>query len=203
MFARTQWALVALLIGAPTLNAGDNELTAEEKNEGYVLLFDGKDLKGWHRTAEGFGGWKAEDGAICLTKGGGMLWADGQYDNFVLKVDFRMSKGCNSGVFLRTGDSKDPVQTGIEIQVYDDAGKQPSKHSCGAIYDLVAPSKVVTRPAGEWNSFVITANKTADILAALKLADELKVKPIISGGRPNMRWASTVPATAPAHCAAT
>lgn len=159
MFARTPLALAVLLIAGPALSAADNELTEKEKNEGYVLLFDGQSLKGWHRNAEGFGPWKVEDGAICLAKGGGMLWTDAQYDNFVLKVDFKMSPGCNSGVFLRTGDPKDPVQTGIEIQVYDDAGKQPSKHSCGAIYDLVAPSKVVTRPAGEWNSFVLTANK--------------------------------------------
>src|SRR5207253_2246356 len=60
---------------------------------------------------------------------------------------------------IRVGNPKDEVQTGIEVQVLDDAGQKPGKHSSGALYDLVAPSKVVTRPAGEWNTFVITANK--------------------------------------------
>jgi hypothetical protein len=151
--------LAGLALSPLNLRAADNELTEDEKKEGYLLLFNGKDFKGWHRTSEGFGGWRVEDGAICLSKGGGMLYADGEYDNFVLKIDFKMTKNCNSGVFIRTGNPRDPVQTGIEVQVQDDHGKKPGLHSCGAIYDLVAPSKNVVRPAGEWNTFVITADR--------------------------------------------
>src|SRR5262249_55633319 len=107
----------------------------------------------------GFGGWAAKDGELCLSKGGGMLYADGKYDNFVLKIDFEMSTGCNSGVFVRTGDGRDPVQTGIEVQIQDDFGKKPGVHSCGALYDLVAPTKQLVKKAGEWNTFVLTCNK--------------------------------------------
>ncbi|HXG10117.1 MAG TPA: DUF1080 domain-containing protein [Gemmataceae bacterium] len=147
------------LLAAPARGA-DNELTPAEKNDGWILLFNGKDLTGWHRTSPGFGTWKVEDGAICLTgRGGGMLYTDERYDNFILKVDFKMSPRCNSGVFVRVGDPKTPVQTGLEVQVLDDQGRKPTRNSCGAIYDLVAPSKAVTRPAGEWNTFVITCNK--------------------------------------------
>src|SRR5262249_11112736 len=113
--------LLALAGPAP---AADNELTPAEKKEGYVLLFDGKSLKGGHGTAAGFGGWAAKDGELCLDKGGGMLYADGKYDNFVLKIDFKTSKGCNSGVFVRVGNPRDPVQTGIEVQILDDFGKK-------------------------------------------------------------------------------
>lgn len=151
-------ALAVLLLGFPVLHAADNELTPEEKSEGYVLLFNGKDLTGWHRVGEGLGGWKAEDGAICLSKGGQMLYADQKYGNFVLKIDFKMTDRCNSGVFIRVGNPKDEVQTGIEIQVQDDYGKQPNKNSVGSIYDLVAPTKNTVKPAGEWNSLIITAN---------------------------------------------
>src|SRR5262249_29511925 len=139
--------------------AADNELTAKEKDEGYVLQFNGKDLKGWHRNSAGYGGWHVEDGALCLSKGGGMLYTDEAYDHFVLKIDFKMSKSCNSGVFLRVGNPRDEVQTGIEVQVLDDHGKKPNLHSCGSLYDLVAPSENVVKPAGEWNTFVITVNK--------------------------------------------
>lgn len=155
------WLVVvtALLLGTPVVNAADNELTAQEKSDGYVLLFNGKDLTGWHRNSDGFGGWKAEDGALCLSKGGGMLYADGKFGDFVLKTDFKMSERCNSGVFIRVGNPKDEVQTGLEIQVQDDYGKNPNKNSVGSIYDLVAPSKNTVKPAGEWNTCVITANK--------------------------------------------
>jgi hypothetical protein len=47
----------------------------------------------------------------------------------------------------------------MEIQVFDSAGQKPGTHSCGAAYDLLAPSKSAEKPAGEWNRIVITANK--------------------------------------------
>jgi hypothetical protein len=78
----------------------------------------------------------------------------------VLACDFKISKGCNSGIFVRTDNPKDPVQTGIEIQVYDTAGKEKvGKNDGGAIYDLVAPSKNAMKPAGEWNHIEITCDK--------------------------------------------
>src|SRR5262245_9636293 len=121
--------LAGLALGVGAARGADNELSAAEKNEGYILLFNGKDLQGWHRTSAGFGGWHVADGALALSKGGGMLYTDAPYDNFVLKIDFKMSKGCNSGVFLRVGDPRDEVQTGLEIQVLDDSGRKPSRNS--------------------------------------------------------------------------
>ena len=52
----------------------------------------------------------------------------------------------------------DPVQTGFEIQIFDSAGRAPGKHSCGALYDAVAPSVEASKPAGEWNHIEITAD---------------------------------------------
>jgi hypothetical protein len=159
---RFVWAIGVLALVAlpcPPAAAADNELTPAEKAEGFKLLFNGKDLTGWSRNSAGFGGWSASEGAIKLAKGGGMLYADGEFDNFVLKVDFMMAKGCNSGVFIRTGNKKDEVQTGIEVQVQDDFGKKPNRNSCGSLYDLVAPKSMPLKPAGEWNTYVITCNK--------------------------------------------
>ncbi len=152
-------ALAILALSAASARAADNEISAEEKDQGFKLLFNGKDLKGWHRTADGFGGWQALDGALCLKGRGGMIYADGEYGNFVLKVDFKMAKGCNSGVFLRVGNPKDEVQTGLEVQVQDDHGKQPNRNANASIYDLVAPTKQAVKPAGEWNTYVLTCNK--------------------------------------------
>jgi hypothetical protein len=75
--------------------------------------------------------------------------------DFVLDFDYKLSKGCNSGVFLRTSDLKDPVNTGIEVALDDTTGN--GLHDPGALYDLVAPSENAQKPAGEWNHMTITA----------------------------------------------
>jgi hypothetical protein len=156
-----RWSLLILcVLVASALQAAENEVSEDEKRDGYVLLFNGKDLKGWHRVGEGYGGWHVKDGALCVSKGGGMLFTNAQYDHFILKVECKMSKGANSGVFLRVGNPRDEVQTGIEVQILDDHGRKPGLHSCGALYDLVPPRKIVTRPVGEWNAFVITVNRS-------------------------------------------
>jgi hypothetical protein len=70
-----------------------------------------------------------------------------------------MSKDCNSGVFLRVHDRQDWLNTGMEIQVLDSAGKpNPSIHDCGALYDCMAPKVNAAKPAGEWNRYVITCS---------------------------------------------
>lgn len=122
--------------------------------EGWKELFNGKDLTGW--TGKKQGGWKVEDGAMVWQKGCGYIWTEEQFGDFVLDLEFKLAKGCNSGIFIRTANTRNPVQTGIEVQMLDSHGHQPNKHTCGAIYDCLAPSKEVTRPAGEWNHIIIT-----------------------------------------------
>jgi hypothetical protein len=75
--------------------------------------------------------------------------------DFVLDFDYKLSKGCNSGVFVRTSDLKNPVNTGIEVALDDTTGH--GLHDPGALYDLVAPSENAQKPAGEWNHMTITA----------------------------------------------
>ena len=137
-------------------------------------LFNGSNLDGWTTTGKPEG-WAAENGTIaCLVKGGSYLYTKDQYENFVLSLDFKVSPPvkklnpktqkeevhkCNSGVFIRWSDLKNPVHTGIEVQVFDSVGvAQPGKHDCGALYDMVAPSKNVEKPVGEWNHLVITCS---------------------------------------------
>lgn len=139
-----------------TLAAGDNELTDQEKKDGWVLLFDGKTPEGWQNLKPA----NVEDGSINPFKSGNYVtYAKDRYADFVLAADFKLTKGCNSGIFIRTGDAKDPVQTGIEIQVHDSKADKPGKHDVGAIYDLVAPSKNALKPLGEWNHIEITCDK--------------------------------------------
>jgi hypothetical protein len=136
--------------------AGDNELSDQEKKDGWILLFDGKSPDGWTNLPAA----NIQDGCINPNKSGNYVtFAKDKYADFVIACDFKLTKDCNSGIFIRTGTAKDPVQTGIEIQVYDSKSEKPSKHDCGAIYDLVAPTKNTLKPLGEWNHIEITCDK--------------------------------------------
>lgn len=119
--------------------------------DGWISIFDGKDLSAFQNAEGGATKWTIEDGTLHGNDKRGDIWTKESFGDFVLEVEFKTTG--NSGVFFRTSDPMDPVQTGIEIQVDNPGG--PSVHSVGAIYDLVAPSKVAAK-AGEWNQYVIT-----------------------------------------------
>lgn len=132
--------------------AADNVLTDAEKADGWKLLFNGRDLTGWKNNTDAPVRAKIEDGTInpygC---GGYLLVYERPVGDFVFKCDVKMDQPeCNSGIFVRTGDLADPVQTGIEVQVASEV--EPSMHGFGAIYDLVAPKKNATRGPGEWDT---------------------------------------------------
>lgn len=99
------------------------------------------------------GEWVIENGEL-FAKGHGTLWTKESYGNFILDLEFKVGKGANSGIFLRTGDIRN-ILSALEIQVHEttDGGRIGM---VGAIYDAKAPSKSMGKPAGEWNHFTIT-----------------------------------------------
>jgi sugar phosphate isomerase/epimerase len=99
--------------------------------------------------------WTLADGELAR-KGGGDLWTKQKYGDFVLDLEFKLNKGGNSGVFIRTGDIENWLHTGIEVQVYDSTDGT-ARGSCGAIYDCLAPGKDVMKGPGLWNHLTITA----------------------------------------------
>jgi hypothetical protein len=136
-----------------TVVAADNELTPEEKAAGWALLFNGKDLLGWKNNDDKPLNQSAvKDGTINTRGiGGYLLVYDKQFGDFEFKCDVKMAEGeCNSGIFVRTSDLADPVNTGLEVQIFSPPGD--TVQDFGAIYDLVAPSKIATKGAGEWNN---------------------------------------------------
>ncbi|MFP6873858.1 MAG: DUF1080 domain-containing protein [Verrucomicrobiales bacterium] len=114
-------------------------------------LFNGKDLTGWQTRDGNAPKWVVVDGALQGKRKSGDIWSRERFGDFVLSLEFKT--GGNSGVFFRTDNPKNPVQTGIEIQVNKPGG--PNKHSVGAIYDLVAPKK--NNSTNGWNKMEITA----------------------------------------------
>ena len=90
-----------------------------------------------------------------------MLVHTQQWENFRLSLDFKISKGCNSGIFVRTSSltprpGKDVGFNGIEIAIDDTPGA--GYHDTGAIYDLAKPTKNAMKPVGEWNHIEITVD---------------------------------------------
>jgi hypothetical protein len=122
---------------------------------GWTVLFDGQDLSAWQNAGGGppGSGWVIEDGALVRQPGAGYIWTKQRFGDFVLDLEFK-TEG-NSGVFFRTDNPKDPVQTGFEMQI-ERKGAPGRKGSLGAIYDCLAPCKEVGKP-GQWNRVVITA----------------------------------------------
>jgi hypothetical protein len=141
----------------------DNTLSPQEKAAGWILLFDGKSLNGWTTDKKEPSKVPVEDGCINPHKCGGyMMIHEKQWGDLVLSLDFRISKGCNSGVFVRTYPLTpvpgwDVGYNGIEMQVLDST--TAGMHDTGAIYDLVKPAKNAMNPAGQWNHAVITCDR--------------------------------------------
>jgi hypothetical protein len=109
---------------------------------------------------QAFGGnmscWKAENGML-ITEGGEGVVLVGYYrgiGDFELELEFRVPPGGNSGVFIRAPKEGNPAFEGSEIQILDDYSAEYKDlkqwQFCGSIYSTVAPSRRVTRPAGEW-----------------------------------------------------
>jgi len=91
---------------------------------------------------------------------------DKDFTNFKLSLEWKISKDGNSGVFWGVKEDakyREAYETGPEIQVLDNSGQSDAnigigKYGAGALYDMVAPSKDETKPAGEWNKYVIYVN---------------------------------------------
>jgi len=152
---------VLCLLAAPlTAVAADNQLTGAEKKDGWLLLFDGKTLDGW-MTSDGKPSRRPVDEA-CINPhqcGHYMMVHTQKWSNFVLTLDFKISKGCNSGIFVRTDSltprpGKDVGYNGIEVQILDST--TADYYDTGAIYDLSRPTKNAMQPVGEWNHIEVT-----------------------------------------------
>jgi len=145
---------LVLLLAPMSLAAGDNELSAKEKSDGWKLLFNGRDLSGWKCNNGKKISTPVEDGSLVPFKSGGYLIVyDKPFGDFEFKCDVKMGEKCNSGIFFRVGDLKRPVQSGFEVQVL--TGKGTGYHDFGSIYDLVKPKKNRAKKPGEWNTVTI------------------------------------------------
>lgn len=130
------------------------------------LLFNGRNLDGW--VVMHGGEWTVANGVLTGRNGvdwstnpeksGSWLRTEKEYGDFVLELEYAINAKGNSGVFIRSALEKNPAFTGNEMQILDDSEmKEPKKWSTGALYDVVAANRVMSRPAGQWNTVRIEA----------------------------------------------
>jgi hypothetical protein len=140
----------------------DNTLTDAERSSGWLLLFDGKTLDGWMTSESKPSKRSVEDGCINPHRCGHyMMVHTQQWSNFELSLDFKISPGCNSGIFVRTPSltplpGKDVGYNGLEVQIIDSTNAD--YYDTGAIYDLSKPTRNAMKPAGQWNHAEVTCN---------------------------------------------
>lgn len=129
---------------------------AGERGPDWTELFNGRDLSGWSSLGDA-AAWGVVDGEIRIVEAGrhGWIRTTKMYRDFELEAEFYLEEGTNSGVGLRIAGDGDPAFTGMEVQIYDSHGDAPERHSCGAVYNAIAPKTQAVNPPGEWNSYRI------------------------------------------------
>ncbi|QJW88637.1 DUF1080 domain-containing protein [Spirosoma taeanense] len=148
-----------------------NTLTEKERKEGWKLLFDGKTTNGWrgaYKDKFPEKGWNVEDGMLIIQQSDGSeshsfgdIVTTGEYSDFDLTFDFKLTEGANSGLkyFVEEHTPKPKGSAfGLEYQVLDDDKHPDAKmgrdgnRTVGSLYDLIPASGKKANPIGEWNT---------------------------------------------------
>jgi hypothetical protein len=204
---------IAFVLGAVGLWAAfaappepPNTLSAKEKSEGWILLFDGHTLNGWTPSSNS-AEWKVEDGAIMMhSDKGGNLFTNDTFDNFELQIEFRTTPDVNSGIYLRytprpynpatkgqpKPKGKSQGMPGYEINIRDSDVRpvhdSPGGFDTGSLVGVLKAEKVQIIP-GQWNRFDITAQGDHFIVIynGKKILDGDDAK--FASGKIGLQWA--------------
>ena len=130
-----------------------SKLQAQE--EGFISLFDGKTLSGWVGNKNSY---LVKDGLIVIEPqggGGGNLYTEKEYGNFVLRFEFQLTPGANNGLGIHAPLEGDAAYVGKELQILDNeaekyANLQPYQYH-GSVYGVISAKRGYLRPTGDWN----------------------------------------------------
>ncbi len=131
------------------------------KQDGFISLFNGKDLSGWIGNTSGY---EADEGRLIVVpdRGGGNLYTEQQFSDFILRFEFRLTPGANNGLGIRAPLNGDAAYLGMELQILDNSADKykdlKSYQYHGSIYGVVPAKRGYLKPVGEWNTEEIIAN---------------------------------------------
>jgi hypothetical protein len=168
--------------------AAPNTLDKSEKKNGWVLLFNGTTSDGWRGyNLTGFPDcWVVKDGTLTMTTEGKAESQDiitaKMYHNFAFSVDFKLTKGANSGIIFQINEDKKykfPYETGPEFQLIDQDNwkdKLEDWQICGANYAMYPPVSKPSKPVGEWNHLllVVDGNNVTQIINGVVVVKYVK-----------------------------
>ena len=163
--------------------AQDNHLSEQEISQGWELLFNGKDMSKWRnfKQPDLNDKWEVKNGEMQLTgKGAGDILTKQRYQNFDLRLDWKISKTGNSGIFILADElGKYIYSHAPEIQILDNERHSDNKfttHLSGSLYDMIASPIDSQRVAGQWNQVrILVKNKTLTIWQNNVLTAEIKI----------------------------
>jgi HEAT repeat protein len=133
------------------------ELSAQEKKEGYKVLFDGTNMHNWTGNTTDY---VIEDGNIAIRpkpgKGsGGNLFTKEEFSDFIFRFEFQLTPGANNGLGIRAPLTGDAAYEGMELQILDnEAPIYKDLHIYqyhGSIYGTIPAKRGFLKPVGEWN----------------------------------------------------
>lgn len=130
-------------------------LTQEERDQGFVSLFNGRNLDGWVGDKVSY---VVEDGTVVIKpgeQGGGNLYTEKEYSDFIFRFEFQLTPAANNGLGIRAPLTGDAAYVGMELQILDDsapvyANLQPYQYH-GSVYGVIPAKRGYLKPVGEWN----------------------------------------------------
>ena len=142
----------------------DFNLTPEEKSEGFVSLFNGRNLDNWTGDKLAY---EAEDGMIVVKPdngNAGNLYTINEYSDFAFRFEFQLTPAANNGIGIRAPLTGDAAYVGMEIQVLDNTAPEYASLQTyqfhGSVYGVIPAKREYLKPVGEWNTEEITAQGT-------------------------------------------
>ncbi|GHF92059.1 3-keto-disaccharide hydrolase [Thalassotalea marina] len=162
MLKTIKLAALSLAIMTNTSNAADNQLSEQEQQAGWELLFNGKDMSQWrnYKSEQLNKKWQIDNNTMSLTaRGGGDILTKKAYKNFELQLEWKISSAGNSGIFVLVDELGQAIYSHApEVQILDNERHSDNKvdsHLSGSLYDLVSSPKASHKPAEQWNQVTI------------------------------------------------
>ncbi|HOX39940.1 MAG TPA: DUF1080 domain-containing protein [Candidatus Brocadiia bacterium] len=157
MSIRAKWIMGLATVLSCIAGPACQSFAEDKSEEGFVPLFNGKDLAGWVGDTKGY---IVENGNL-VCKPGGNLYTEKEYADFVFRFEFKLTPGANNGVGIRAPLKGDAAYEGMEIQILDDRHPKYKDirpyQAHGSIYGVVPAKRDQLKPVGEWNTEEIRA----------------------------------------------
>jgi hypothetical protein len=167
-------------------------LSDEEKNQGFKVLFDGKNLDEWIGNKTNY---VVDNGDILVNNaegGKGNLYTKDEYSDFVFRFEFQLTPGANNGLGIRTPLEGDAAYAGMELQILDNTADiykdlKPYQYH-GSVYGIIPAKKGFLKPVGEWNyEEVIVKGSRIKVILNNEVIVDGDIEEAVKNGNPDHR----------------